>query len=119
MIEFSAKRDAREAAGFRDPSHPFHCVITRVVVIWELDFPFGPVDGRSTELEARRIRSVDEPWTKVVDVSTGCRDKTAAQSVLVDLEHRAEGVRSNLITAAEDRIADPLTTPSTATLTST
>jgi integrase len=47
----------------------------------------------------------------VVEVSTGCRDKTAAQSVLADLERRAERVRSNLITSAEDRIADHLATP--------
>lgn len=47
----------------------------------------------------------------VVEVSTGCRDKSAAQSVLADLERRAERVRSNMLTAAEDRMADHLTTP--------
>ncbi len=47
----------------------------------------------------------------VVEVSTQCRDKTAAQSVLADLERRAEKVRSKILTAAEDRIADYLTTP--------
>ena len=47
----------------------------------------------------------------VVEVSTGCRDKTAAQSVLADLEPRAEKVRSKILTAAEDRIADHLATP--------
>ena len=118
MIEFSAQRDAREAAGFGDHSHPFHCVITRVVVIWEFDFAFGPAERRPTQLEARRVRSVDEPWTKVVEVSTGCRDKGAAESVLADLSRRAERVRSNLLTAVKDRIADHLTTPIAAMLTS-
>jgi hypothetical protein len=47
----------------------------------------------------------------LVEVSTGGRDKTAAQSVLADLERRAERVRSNLITSEEDRIADHLATP--------
>jgi integrase len=47
----------------------------------------------------------------VVDVPTGCRDKTAAQSVLADLERRAERVRANLLTPAEARTADHLTTP--------
>ncbi len=47
----------------------------------------------------------------VVEVSTQCRDKTAAQSVLADLERRAKKVRSKILTAAEDRIADHLTTP--------
>ena len=37
----------------------------------------------------------------VVEVSTECRDKTAAQSVLADLERRAEKVRSRILTAAE------------------
>jgi integrase len=46
----------------------------------------------------------------VVEVSTKCRDKTAAQSVLADLERRAERVRSNILTAAEDRISDHRTT---------
>jgi hypothetical protein len=46
----------------------------------------------------------------LVEVSTGCRDKTAAQSVLADLERRAETVRPNLIISAEDRIADHLAT---------
>ena len=40
-----------------------------------------------------------------------CRDKTAAQSVLADLERRAEKVRSKILTAAEDRIADHVMTP--------
>src|SRR3954452_17558571 len=30
----------------------------------------------------------------VVEVSTGCRDKTAAQSVLADLERQAEKIRA-------------------------
>jgi integrase len=47
----------------------------------------------------------------VVETPTGCRDKTAAQRVLSDLERRAEMVRSGLLTSAEDRIADHLTIP--------
>ena len=47
----------------------------------------------------------------VIETATGCRDKTAAQNVLADLEKRAEKVRSGILTSAEDRIADHLTTP--------
>jgi hypothetical protein len=47
----------------------------------------------------------------VIEVSTRCRDKTAAQSVLADLERAAERVRANLITPAEARTAEYLTTP--------
>src|SRR4051812_28282017 len=46
----------------------------------------------------------------VVETPTGCRDRTAAQNVLADLEKRAERVRSGLLTSAEDRIIDHLTT---------
>ncbi len=41
----------------------------------------------------------------VQTVATGCRDETAARQVLADLERRAELVRSNVMTAAEDQIA--------------
>ena len=47
----------------------------------------------------------------VVEVSTGCRDKTAAQSVLADLERKAERVRAGLLTPAEARTAEHLATP--------
>src|SRR4051795_9448820 len=47
----------------------------------------------------------------VVETATGCRDETAARQVLADLERRAERVRSGLLTSAEDRIAEHLTTP--------
>ena len=47
----------------------------------------------------------------VVEVSTGCRDKTAAQSVLADLERQAEKVRAGLLTPAEARIAEHLGKP--------
>jgi hypothetical protein len=47
----------------------------------------------------------------VVGVSTGCRDKTAAQNVLADLERQAEKVRAGLITPAEARIAEHLGKP--------
>lgn len=45
------------------------------------------------------------------EVSTGCRDKAAARSVLTDLERKAELVRSNVITAAESAVADHATVP--------
>ena len=47
----------------------------------------------------------------VVEVSTGCRDKTAAQSVLADLERQAERVRAGLLTPAEARISEHLGKP--------
>ena len=47
----------------------------------------------------------------VVEVPTGCRDETAARAVLNDLEKRADKVRSNLRTAAEDAVVDHLATP--------
>lgn len=39
-------------------------------------------------------------------VKTGCRDETAARSVLADFERRAELVRAKVITAGEDAAAD-------------
>ena len=42
----------------------------------------------------------------VQEVPTGCRDKTAAESVLADLERRAERVRGGLLTAAEANAID-------------
>src|SRR4051812_33851567 len=47
----------------------------------------------------------------VVETSTGCRDESAARQVLADLERRAERVRAGLLSPAEDRIAEHLTTP--------
>ena len=47
----------------------------------------------------------------VREVSTGCRDKQAAQSILNDLERRRELVKSNIISATEDSIADHQQTP--------
>jgi len=47
----------------------------------------------------------------VVEVSTGCRDKTAAHSVLADLERQAEKVRAGLLTPAEARISEHLGKP--------
>ncbi len=42
----------------------------------------------------------------VREVSTGCRDETAARGVLADLERRAELVKAKVITTAEDAMAD-------------
>src|SRR6516164_7049402 len=47
----------------------------------------------------------------VVEVSTGCRDKTAAQNVLADLERQAEKVRAGLLTPAEARSSEHLSKP--------
>src|SRR5262249_10991559 len=47
----------------------------------------------------------------VVEVSTGCRDKTAAQAVLADLARQAEKVRSGLLTPAEARSAEHIGKP--------
>jgi len=50
----------------------------------------------------------------VQEVATGCRDRTAAESVLADLEKRAEKVKGKILTAAEDRMIDHQQTPMTA-----
>lgn len=47
----------------------------------------------------------------VREVSTGCRDEDAARSVLSKLERRAELVRSEIISSAEDATADHQITP--------
>jgi hypothetical protein len=47
----------------------------------------------------------------VVETPTGCRDESAARQVLADLERRAERVRAGVITPAEARTAEHLSTP--------
>ena len=42
----------------------------------------------------------------VREIATGCRDETAARSVLGDLERRAELVKSGVLTVTENSIAD-------------
>ena len=42
-------------------------------------------------------------------IPTGCRDESAARSVLGELERRAELVKSNVFTAEEDAVADQQT----------
>jgi integrase len=42
----------------------------------------------------------------VVEKATGCRDETAARSVLADLVRRAELVKANVLTAVEDAVSD-------------
>ncbi len=44
-------------------------------------------------------------------VPTGCKDETAARSILADLERRAVRVKSKMLTAAEDAVVDHLATP--------
>jgi integrase len=47
----------------------------------------------------------------VREVATGCRDESAARSVLTDLEKRAELVRGGILTAAEDAVTNHRATP--------
>lgn len=47
----------------------------------------------------------------VREVATGCRDESAARSVLTELEKRAERVRGGILTAAEDAVIDHQATP--------
>jgi integrase len=42
----------------------------------------------------------------VVEIPTGCRDETAARSVLADFERRGELVKAGVMTIAEDAVAD-------------
>ncbi len=42
----------------------------------------------------------------VVEESTGCRDETAARSVLADLERRAELIKAGVMTAAESAVSE-------------
>ncbi len=42
----------------------------------------------------------------VREVATGCRDETAARSILADLERRAELVKGKVLTVAEGAVAD-------------
>ena len=44
-------------------------------------------------------------------ITTGCQDKTAAESVLADLERRAEKVKGGILTPAEDTMIDYQETP--------
>jgi hypothetical protein len=46
-----------------------------------------------------------------VKVATGCRSKDAAESVLKDLQDRADKVRCGAWTAAEDSVLDHRLTP--------
>jgi len=47
----------------------------------------------------------------VREVATGCRDESAARSILTDLEKRAEKVKGGILTAAEDAAIDHQHTP--------
>ncbi len=47
----------------------------------------------------------------VKEVATGCRDESAARSVLGKLERRAELVKGEVLTAAEDAVVDHQGTP--------
>ena len=47
----------------------------------------------------------------VKEVATGCRDESAARSVLTDLEKRAERVKGGILTQAEDAMIDHQDSP--------
>ncbi|MFP6762956.1 MAG: tyrosine-type recombinase/integrase, partial [Planctomycetaceae bacterium] len=47
----------------------------------------------------------------VCEKTTGCRDKTAARSVLTELERRAERVRSKIVTKEEETVSNHAGTP--------
>ncbi len=47
----------------------------------------------------------------VREVATGCRDEAAARAVLSQLERRAELVKADVLTAAEDAVIDHQATP--------
>ena len=48
---------------------------------------------------------------QIVEVSTGCRDETAARAVLAQLERRAELVKAGVLTDAEDEAANHASVP--------
>jgi integrase len=68
---------------------------------------------------AQRVAIVSKTYTAkyrdgsglVREVATGCRDEVAARGVLADLERRAELVKAEVLTAAEDAVADHQQTP--------
>ncbi len=49
----------------------------------------------------------------VREVATGCRDESAARSILTDLEKRAEKVKGGILTTAEGKMIDHQETPLT------
>ena len=78
----------------------------------------------TTKTGELRIRTEAATWTACYrdgngirrEVSTGCRDKTAALSVLKELVARAERVRGNLVSASDDAVIDHLQTTFAANL---
>jgi integrase len=82
-------------------------------------------DGRGQEKTApvkpcgKRIELTTATWVaryrdgegRRREVSTGCRDKTAAQQVLADLVRRAEHVKAGIVTPQQARTADHSSVP--------
>jgi len=63
-------------------------------------------------VEARTFTAKYRDGSNVVrETATGCRDETAARSVLGDLERRAELVKAGVMTSAEDAVADHQSLP--------
>lgn len=48
---------------------------------------------------------------RVREVATGCRDESAARSVLTEMEKRAEKVKGGILSTAEERMIDHQDTP--------
>ena len=88
------------------------------MVGWHETVQSGPADptGKAVIL---RIRSEAGAYTAkyrdgegiVRDVATGCRDTQAAQSILADLERRAERIKANVLTLADAKVSDHQNTP--------
>jgi hypothetical protein len=55
---------------------------------------------------ARCESSSSQRSGRLQEVNTGCRDRGAAQTMLSDLERRAELVRSGVMTASDESVAD-------------
>ncbi|MCE9604430.1 MAG: site-specific integrase [Planctomycetia bacterium] len=63
-------------------------------------------------VEARTFTAKYRDGANVVrETATGCRDETAARSVLGDLERRAELVKAGVMTSAENAVADHQSVP--------
>jgi integrase len=62
-------------------------------------------------VESKYVAKYRDGIGVVREVATGCREEASARRVLGELERRAELVRANVMTQAEDRVADHQATP--------
>jgi hypothetical protein len=69
-------------------------------------------DGKRIELETQTwVARYRDGEGRRREVSTGCRDKTAAPQVLADLVKRSEQIKSGIITPQQARTADHADVP--------